>query len=164
MLHHHINNWHEIQSIYMLGAMQLMETEVASELQSTPTHQNLYLPFSISPDIGDLCCIHGLASVECHIQLGQADDALNKVHQQLWITSSIIQFKRGQHQASQRLSHKSQALIQNLPKKLTVLLNSTMLHIQCSLCWIPMVTGLYIYSHPTSQKISTYQDEWKTTG
>ena len=49
--------------------------------------------------------------------LGQADNTLNEVHRQLCITSSIIQFKWGQHQASQQLSWKSRALMAKFTSK-----------------------------------------------
>lgn len=113
-LRHHINSWREIQSIYMPGVAQLRDS-----LDATPAHPEdevLYLPSSITSDIRT-CCIPGLPNIECRVRTGQADDALNEVRRQLRITSSIIQFKRGQHQASQQLSRKSRALMAKFTKK-----------------------------------------------
>lgn len=98
----------------MPGVARLLERDAAESVDSLPVHpeyENLYFPSSITSDIRPSCCIADLPSMECRIRLGQADDALNEVRRQLRVTSSIVQFKRGQHQASQQLSRKSKALM-----------------------------------------------------
>ena len=104
---------------FQQGVAQLREAEATNSLDTTPAHPEnevLYLPSSITSDI-HACCIPGLPDIKCHIHMGQADDALNEVHRQLGITSLIIHFKRGQHQASQQLSRKSWALMARFTKK-----------------------------------------------
>ena len=118
---HHINSWHEIQANYMPGVAQILESQATLSPTSTPTDpekDTLYLPSSITSNLWLSSCIPGLSDIECHIHVGQADDALNKVQQQLWITSSIIQFKCSQYQASQQLSWKSRALMAKFKNKM----------------------------------------------
>lgn len=112
-LRHHITNWREIQTVYMPGVARLLEAEGNHH----PEAAILYLPSSIKPESRLSCCIPGLPDLERRIRVGQADDALNEVRRQLRITSSIIQFKRGQHQASQQLSRKSRALMAKFTAK-----------------------------------------------
>ena len=100
--------------MYMPGVACLLERDAAESVNSLsvqPESENLYLPSSITSDIHPSCCIVDLPSMECQICLGQANDTLNEVHHQLCVTSSIIQFTQGQHQASQQLSCKLKALI-----------------------------------------------------
>lgn len=102
----------------MPGVARLLEADAAGSPTLThPEVELLYLPSSISSDIRHSCCIPGLPNWECRVRLGQADDALNEVRRQLRITSSVIQFKRGQHQASQQLSRKSKALMTKFTNK-----------------------------------------------
>lgn len=111
-LRHQIASWREIQSVYMPGVAPLLERQsMDSTTPILPEVEVLYLPSSIDLNIRQSCCVSGLPEIECRIRLGQADDALNEVRRQLRITSSIIQFKRGQHQANQQLSRKSRALM-----------------------------------------------------
>lgn len=117
-LRHQITNWHEIQSIYMPGVAQLLERQLLDSTTSTLLEVKvLYLPSLIDLNIHLSCCVPGLPEIECCMRLGQADNALNEVCRQLHITSSIIQFKRGQHQASQQLSQKSRALMAKFTSK-----------------------------------------------
>ena len=101
----------------MPGVAHLIEVETTSGSNFIPESETLYLPSSLNPSIRESCCVPGLPATECRIRLGQADDALNEVRRQLRITSSIIQFKRGQHQASQQLSRKSRALMAKFTNK-----------------------------------------------
>ena len=119
-LRHHINNWHEMQTIYMPGVVQILKSQSSLSPTSTPTHpehETLYLPSSISFKLQASSCVPGLPDTERCICKGQADDMLNEVRWQLCITSSIIQFKQGQHQASQQLSQKSRALMVKFKNK-----------------------------------------------
>lgn len=112
-LRHHITNWRDIQTVYMPRVTRLLEAEGNKH----PEDAILYLPTSIKPELRQSCCIPGLPDMELRMRVGQADDALNEVRRQLRITSSIIQFKRGQHQASQQLSRKSRALMAKFTTK-----------------------------------------------
>ena len=121
MLHHHINNWCRIQIIYMAGVTQIHKSQSTLLPISTPTHPEhevLYLPLSITSDFQLSSCIPGLIYTECHIHVGQADNALNEVRWQLHITLLIIRFKCGQQQASQQLSQKSRALMAKFKNKM----------------------------------------------
>ena len=102
---HQISNWHEIQSVYMPGVAQLpnhqpLDSTSAANLED----EVLYLPSSVHLNNCPSYCVPGLPDIESCLCLGQADNTLNEVHHQLCITSSIIQFKQGHHQASQQLS------------------------------------------------------------
>ena len=117
VLRHHINNWHEIQTIYMPGVAQICESQSTLSPTLTPTHPEhevLYLPLSIASDLRLSSCIPGLPDTKHHICVGQADNALNEVQWQLRITSSI---KCSQHQASQQLSQKLRALMAKFKNK-----------------------------------------------
>lgn len=111
-----ITNWREIQAIYMPGVTHIFG---AAPNDKSPHAESelLNLPLSVDAALRVAFCIPGLPKMECRIRLGQADDALNKVRRQLRITSSVIQFKRSQHQASQQLSHKSKALMAKFTEK-----------------------------------------------
>ena len=117
---HHINNWCEIQTIYMPGVTQIHESQSTLSPTLTPTHPEhevLYLPLSITSDLRLSSCVPGLPDTKHRICEGQADNALNKVWWQLCIMSLIIQFKHSQHQASQQLSQKSRALMAKFKNK-----------------------------------------------
>ena len=113
-LRHQITKWRDIQAVYMPGVAHIIQ---AMESSSNPESELLYLPSSVDAAVRAACCIPGLPDMECRLRLGQADDALNEVRRQLRITSSVIQFKRGQHQASQQLSRKSKALMKKFTEK-----------------------------------------------
>ena len=109
-----------MQTIYMPGVVQILKSQSSLSPTSTPTHpenETLYLPSSISFKLRASSCVPGLPDTERCICKGQADDMLNEVQWQLCITSSIIQFKQGQHQASQQLSQKSRALMVKFKNK-----------------------------------------------
>ena len=101
----------------MPGVTQLLKAEAAQSIPKNPEDEILCLPSSVNSDICYSCCITDLPSIECRLHLGQADDTLNEVQRQLRVTSSIIQFKCSQHQASQQLSRKSQALMAKFTNK-----------------------------------------------
>ena len=105
----------------MPGVASICKSQSTLSPTSTPTHPEhkvLYLPLSITSNLQLSSCIPGLPDTECHIHVGQADDALNEVQWQLCITSSIIQFKCSQHQASLQLSQKSRALMAKFKNKM----------------------------------------------
>lgn len=101
----------------MPGVAQIRESVAPSSTPIQPECEELYLPSTIDVTQRTSCCTPGLPAMECRIRLGQADDALNEVRRQLRITSSVIQFKRGQHQASQQLSRKTKALMTQFTTK-----------------------------------------------
>ena len=83
-----------------------------SSIPYHPKNKDLYLPSAL---LNDLClsgCIPDLTEKEHHPCIIQADDALNAVHQQLQISSSIIKFKHGQHTAMQHISCKMQSMLE----------------------------------------------------
>lgn len=79
---------------------------------SHPENEDLYPPSALPVDLRLSGCIPGLAEKERRLRIGQADDALNAVRRQLRISSSIIEFKRGQHAATQRISRKTQSMLE----------------------------------------------------
>ena len=116
----HINNWREIQTIYMPGVAQICESQSTLSPTSTPTHPEhkvLYLPSSITSNLQLSSCIPGLPDTKHHICEGQANDALGEAWWQLCIMLLIIQFKHGQHQVRQQLSWKSRALMAKFKNK-----------------------------------------------
>lgn len=62
-------------------------------------------------------CVSELFDKERHLHIGQAEDALHEVHRQLRVSSTILEFKRGQHAASQRITTKTQHLMVNFRSK-----------------------------------------------
>lgn len=58
-----------------------------------------------------------LANKERRLRLGQADDALHEIRRLLRISSTILEFKRGQHLASQKITTRTRDLINNFRAK-----------------------------------------------
>ena len=164
-LHHQTNKWHKVQFIYMPEVAYLLEVE-ASDISSTshicPEDELLYLPPSISSDICLSCCIQGLPTLEHCICLEKADDALNELCQQLCITSSIIQFKQGQHQV--RSSVTNQRLWWPSLNKTQCTAIDILLCILHDVLWILEVAGWVGWSCLTYQGIFTYHDRKMTMG
>lgn len=101
----------------MPGVAHIVEAVPNDKSQPTPESDLLYLPSSINTNLRIACCTSELPTMECRLRLGQADDALNEIRRQLRVTSSVIQFKRSQHQASQQLSRKSKSLMAKFTEK-----------------------------------------------
>ena len=116
-LHHRIKAWWDIQHVYMPGVQQY-HTSLASTAQNdndmTPYHpecESLHLLSSLPANVCQSICLHDLPEMEQRLQLGQAEDALNEVRQQLRVASSIIEFKNGMHYTSQHLTRKTRDLM-----------------------------------------------------
>ena len=100
--------------MYMPGASLFRNAGSTCPTSSTPElpeNELLYLPSSLPPSVRQAMCVHNLADKEFRLRLGQVDDALNAVHRQLRIASTIIKFKKGQHYASQNLTCKMRSLM-----------------------------------------------------
>jgi hypothetical protein len=115
-LQHRINAWREIQQIYMPGVQALRESQTAASENSPlpidqPESTNLYLPSSCPPSFWVTGCIPGLVDKEMRLRVGQADDSLGELRRQLRISSTILDFKKSQHTASQRMSTRTRGLM-----------------------------------------------------
>jgi hypothetical protein len=116
-LRHRIILWRDIQSTYMPGVEQLRSTPEYSSRELPPESEPLFLPSSLPPALVNIACVPGLADKERHLQLGQAEDALHDIRRQLRVASTIIEFKKGQHHASQRLTTKTRHLMNTFRNK-----------------------------------------------
>lgn len=102
---HRIGTWREIQKVYMPGVTSLRSTSTASSTTAPhPEDELLWLPSSLPSGHQLSACIPNLADKERRLRIGQAEDALHSTRRQLRVTSTIIDFKRGQHAASQQLT------------------------------------------------------------
>lgn len=111
-LRHRIAIWREIQNIYMPGVASLRAASISSS--TTPPHPEdelLWLPSALSSVHQLSACIPRLADKERRLRLGQAEDALHATRRQLRITSTIIDFKRGQHAASQEITTRTRNMM-----------------------------------------------------
>lgn len=110
-LRHHIANWCEIQNVYMPGVASLRGASPSSSRAAHPEDEILWLPSALSSAQQLSACIPGLANKERRLRVGQAEDALHATRRQLRVTSTIIDFKRGQHAASQQLTTRTRNMM-----------------------------------------------------
>lgn len=110
-LRHRIALWRDIQSTYMPGVEQVRSAPEHSPKDVPPEAECLFLPSSLPPALTDTACVRGLAEKERRLRLGQAEDALHDIRRQLRVASTIIEFKKGQHHASQSLTTKTRHLM-----------------------------------------------------
>ena len=115
-LRHRIDAWISIQDLYMPEARHLR----TSNAPSTPVNaedEPLYLPSQIPLELRSSATMVSLLRKEHRLRIGQADDALHEVRRLLRISSTVLEFKRGQHLASQRITTKTRQLVLNFRAK-----------------------------------------------
>ena len=118
-LRHQINNWRDVQQVYMPCVSQLMDITPpasSSSLDRAET-ESLFLPSAIPACLRESGCIPGLAQKELRLRLAQADSALNHVRRNLRVSSTVLQFKQGQHQASQQLTRRTRVMVNTFHEK-----------------------------------------------
>ncbi|KAF7976812.1 hypothetical protein HWV62_5680 [Athelia sp. TMB] len=115
-LRHRIDKWIEIQDLYMPEARRL-RAAAASATMIDSEEENLYLPSQLPPDLRASPAISSLLDKERRLRIGQADDALHEIRRLLRISSTILEFKRGQHLASQRITTRTRQLVLNFRAK-----------------------------------------------
>lgn len=79
--------------------------------------ENLYLPSQLPPEFRTSPTLTALLNKESRLRIGQADDALNEICRLLRISSTILEFKRGQHLASQKITTRTRQLVLNFRAK-----------------------------------------------
>ena len=90
----------------MPGAVQLLESsqlplETSSHSQSSasqstnkPETNSLWLPSSMPSSLHATGCVPGLVAKETKLRIAQADDTLNDIRRQLWISATLLNFKK----------------------------------------------------------------------
>ncbi|KAF7983642.1 hypothetical protein HWV62_20588 [Athelia sp. TMB] len=115
-LQHRIDTWRGIQAFYM-PEVQHLRAEDNSSTQAYAEEENLYLPSGL-PDAYRLSPgVSALLKKELRLRIGQADDALHEIRRLLRISSTVLEFKKGQHMASQRITTRTRQLILNFRAK-----------------------------------------------
>lgn len=99
-----INNWQDIQAVYMPGVHRICFAPDATSSNAPPDPTmlrpdhpetfRLSLPSSLSPSLWASACASGLVAKEANLRLDQADDALNELRRQLRISATILNFKK----------------------------------------------------------------------
>lgn len=92
----------------------------ASDYSSTSTYaesEKLYLPSGLPLNYCTSPTNFRLLAKELRLCIGQADDTLNNIRCQLRISSTILEFKCGQHLASQRITTRTRDLVLNFRAK-----------------------------------------------
>ena len=115
-LRHRIDAWIAIQDLYMPEAHQL-RASVASSTPAYAEEEILYLPSQLPPSHQSSPTITALLRKECQLCVGQADNALHEIRRLLQISSTVLEFKRGQHLASQKITTKTRQLVINFRAK-----------------------------------------------
>lgn len=111
-LRHRISNWRDIQNVYMPGVVSVRSASISSSTMAPhPEDEILWLPSALSSAQQLSACTAGLADKERRLRLGQAEDALHLTRRQLRVTSTIIDFKRGQHAASQQITTRTRDMM-----------------------------------------------------
>ncbi|KAF7968821.1 hypothetical protein HWV62_29262 [Athelia sp. TMB] len=116
-LRHRIDNWFEVQDLYMPLASQLREA-TPSSMVPYAEDEILYLPSQLPSEHLLSPTMASLLEKERCLRIGQADDALHEIRRLLRISSTILEFKKGQHLASQRITTKTRQLIINYHAKI----------------------------------------------
>ena len=116
VLHQHIANWCDIQSLYMpavsaLRTAMTLEDDNIVHSESIP----LYLPSGCSA----LVLSEGLADMEKRLRIAQADDALIELRRLLHVTSGLWTYKLTQLGPSQRAGTRARSLITRFQEKIS---------------------------------------------
>ena len=115
-LRHQIDAWIAIQDLYMPEAHHL-RLQTASSSTAFAEDENLYLPSQLPPHMCTSSAIKSLLDKERRLRIGQADDALHEIRRLLRISSTILEFKKGQHLASQQITTRTRQLVLNFRAK-----------------------------------------------
>jgi hypothetical protein len=106
-LHRHIENWRQIQAVYMpavAGLLTATPAAAASNPESTP----LYLPSDLPQEP---LVARSLADKERRLRLAQANDSLAKLKRLIRITMGLWEYKYTQVGPSQRASTCTRTMI-----------------------------------------------------
>ncbi|KZP16524.1 hypothetical protein FIBSPDRAFT_957932 [Athelia psychrophila] len=115
-LRHQIDTWMVLQDLYMPEARHACASAAPSTM-AYAEDETLYLPSQMPPSLRTSSTMVALLNKERCLRIGQADDALHEVRRQLWISSTVLEFKRGQHLASQKITTRTRDLILNFRAK-----------------------------------------------
>ncbi|KAF7972080.1 hypothetical protein HWV62_19161 [Athelia sp. TMB] len=117
-LRHRIDAWSAIQDVYMPQAHQL-RAATASSVIPYAEEEVLYLPSQLPSELHASPAMAVLLNKERRLRIGQADDALHEIRRLLRVSSTILEFKRAQHLASQRITTKTRQLVLNFRGKIS---------------------------------------------
>lgn len=115
-LRYRIDTWFTLQDLYMPQAGALRAGAPSSSIANAED-EILYLPSQLPAELRAQPSMASLVTKEHRLRLGQADDALHEIRRLLRISSTVLEFKRGQHLASQKITTRTRDLINNFRAK-----------------------------------------------
>lgn len=142
-LRRRIQNWRELQVIYMPGVPQLRNTNTSPavapasfpsarskrKLKANPNGTNvpnlpedecLWLPSSVPSHLWQSACASGLAEKEAKFRIAQADDALAELRRQLRICATLRDFRKTQiGGTSQKMGTRTRTMLLRFAAKTT---------------------------------------------
>lgn len=113
---HRIDGWISIQELYMPETRQL-RASAGDSGHAYAEEEKLWLPSQLPLSLRTSPRMVPLLQKELRLRLGEADDALHEIRRFLRISSTILEFKKGQHVASQRITTKTRQLVLNFRAK-----------------------------------------------
>ncbi|KAF7971014.1 hypothetical protein HWV62_22285 [Athelia sp. TMB] len=116
-LRHRIDVWFAVQDLYMPQARHVRAAAATSTATPNAEVEALLLPSHLPAEIRTSPQMRSMVEKERCLRLGQADDALHEIRRLLRVSSTILEFKRGQHLASQRITTRTRQLVTNFHAK-----------------------------------------------
>jgi hypothetical protein len=119
-LHRRIENWRQVQTVYMPAVAGLLAAVSTTSSASHPESSPLYLPSdmpqeNITPG--------SLADKERRLRIAQADDSLTELKRLLRITMGLWEYKNTQVGPSQHSSTRTRTMITRFKNKMTRCVN-----------------------------------------
>ncbi|KAF7974577.1 hypothetical protein HWV62_11954 [Athelia sp. TMB] len=108
-LRHRLDAWYNLQDVYMPQVRQLCTTATLSTHNAED--EIISLPSRLPSHLRTLPGLPALLEKERRLRIGQADDALNEIRRLLRISSTVLEFKRSQHLASQQITTRTRQLV-----------------------------------------------------
>ncbi|EMD40257.1 hypothetical protein CERSUDRAFT_28712, partial [Gelatoporia subvermispora B] len=99
-LSYRIRIWRKIQNIYMPVVTRLREDEDSEgddedgDEDGAVDSDSLFLPSSLPANIRTQPSIQSLLTLERHLRIAQADDALDEIRRLRWILQRVLQFRK----------------------------------------------------------------------
>ena len=119
VLLHQIGKWHQLQVVYMPGALDVNTSDPGSLPRTKAESIKLWLPSQLDTEDRDLICLGGVVHSEKELWFAQLEDSLNDLRRAQRIRHGLITFHKVQLAGEgQKTQTKSWAVVQTIQDRI----------------------------------------------